>query len=220
MVKWSIVMFGLAALLTVLSAAQSGPQVRVVDLTNTVPNLAEWKVTASGAGGPAGTRPMPPSYVPVAIHLSNCALRNGKFYFSVEIENNRKVEAQIPISMNSKLFDHQGTIRFRQLLLLLGKAANPQDATTFKKDPRFPEFTLLGDQSVPGTLAVVAPGERLVLRLKAEVRWGDQNFDDLRVHVSGFDQTLSPEDDGYREMDTWIPALFAISEANCSESKE
>jgi len=210
----------LAALLVAVSAAQSPRQVQVVDLTDTAPNLAEWKVTASEAGGPVGTRSMPPSYVPVAIHLSNCALRNGRFYFSVEIENNRKVEAQIPISMNSKLFDHQGTIRFRQLLLLLGKAANTQDATTFKKDPRFPEFTLFGDQSVPGTVAVVAPGERLVLRLKAEMRSGDQNFDDLRVHIGGSDQTLSPSGDGYHKMEGWVPALFAISEPNCSESRE
>jgi hypothetical protein len=219
MIKWGMVTSS-AALLVAVSAAQSPRQVRIVDLTNTAPNLAEWKVTASGAGGPVGTSPMPPSYVPVAIHLSNCALRDGKFYFSVEIDNNRKVEALIPISMNSKLFDHQDTIRFRQLLLLLGKAANLQDATTFKKDPRFPEFTLFGDQSVPGTLAVLAPGERLVLRLKSEMRLGDQNFDDLRVHIGGSDQTLSPSGDGYHKMEGWIPALFAISEPNCSESKE
>jgi hypothetical protein len=115
--------------------AQLERQARVVDLTNNAPVSAEWKILTSEAGGPVGRSPMPSSHVPVGIHLTSCALRNEESYFSVEIENNRKVEAQIPISMNSKLFDRKGTIRFRELLLLLGKAANTQDATTFKNDP-------------------------------------------------------------------------------------
>lgn len=194
-------------------------QARVVDLTNDSPSVAEWKIVASEAGGPIGTRPMPPSHVPVTVHLTSCAVRKSGFYFSVEIENNRKLEVQVPISMNSKIFDRKGTIRFRELLIRLGTATNTQDATTFKNDPRFTEIMLFGDQSVPGTIVVLAPGERLVLRLKLDVPPKDQDLRSLRVHLGGSDATLSTNGDGYRKRETWIPALFAISEPNCSESE-
>lgn len=201
------------------SAAQSLERIRVVDLTNITPNLAEWKIVASGAGGAIGTASMQPSYVPATVHLTDCIVGNAEFYFSVEIENNRKLELHVPISMNSKLFDRKGTIRFRELLIRLGTASNTQDASTFKNDPRFTETMLFGDQSVPGTIAVLAPGERLVLRLKSEMQSRDQNLSSLRVHIGGSDATLSPSGDGYRKSETWIPALFAISEPTCSESK-
>lgn len=220
MVKCVIVTFSSVALLIVLSAGQSASQAQVVDLTNTLPDLAKWKIVASEFGGPVGTSPMPSSYVPVAVHLTNCRLRNGEFYFSVEIENNRKLEAQVPISMNSKFFDHKGTIRFRELLIRLGTASNAQDATTFKNDPRFAEITLFGDRSVPPTIAVLAPGESLVLRLKLEPQLPDQNLSNLRVRIDASDETLSPSGDGFRKLGTLIPSLSAISEPNCSESKE
>lgn len=91
--------FSWAALLVVLSGAQSVPKLRVVDLTNAVPDLAEWKIVTSEAGGPVGTSTMPPSHVPVGVHLTNCALQKGGGYFSVEIENNRKLELQVPVSI-------------------------------------------------------------------------------------------------------------------------
>ena len=216
------IMTSSVVLLIALSAAQSAPPppVRVIDLTTAAINPAEWKIIASSAGGPMGTWPVNPSQVPVAVHLTNCALTNGKLYYSIEIENNRAVEARVPISVNSKLFDRKGTIRFRELLIRVGTASNAQDATSFKNDQRFNEVTLFGDQSVPGTDAVVAPGERLVFRLKSDIQSGDRNFSGLRAIISGFDETLSPSRGGYRKTDTWIPALFALSESSCSESTE
>ena len=211
--------FSSATLLIALSAAQLAPHVRVVDLTNTTSNLAEWKIVESGAGGSIGPRPMPPSYVPVTVHLTNCALRNAEFFFSVEIENNRQVEVQVPISMNSKLFDRRGTIVFRELLIQLGTATNTQDPSTFKREPNIGSIMLFGDQSVPGTMALLAPGERLVFRVKSEVPSMHQDLSSLRVHIGGLDATLSPSRDGYSKRETWIPALFAISESTCSESK-
>jgi hypothetical protein len=201
------------------SAAQSPDQTRIVDLTNTTPNPAEWKIVASGTGGPIGTWPVPPSHVPVTVHLTNCAVRNAELFFSVEIENNRKLEVQVPVSMNPKLFDRRGTTAFRELSIQLGTATNTQDPSTFEHDPNLPSIVLFGDQSVPGTIAVLAPGERLVLRLKSEIQPRDQNVSSLRVRIGAFDQTLSPSGDGFRKIGTLIPALFAMSESTCSESK-
>ncbi len=201
------------------SAVQSLERTRVVDLTNATANPAVWKIVASGAGGPIGTWPIPPSHVPATIHLSDCVVGNAEFYFSVEIENNRKLELEVPISMNSKLFDRKGTIRFRELLIRLGTASNTQDATTFKNDPRFNEIILFGDQSVPGTIALLAPEERLVLRLKSEMQSQDKNLSSLRVSIGAFDETLSPSGGGFRKIGTSVPALFTMSEPTCSESK-
>ena len=214
-----LLMFCSAALLIALLPAQSAAQTRVVDLTNAAPDLAEWKIVASGAGGPVGTWPMPPSHVPVTVYLTNCAVRNAALYFSVQIENNRKLEVRVPVSINSKLFDRRGTIEFRELLIQLGTATNTQDPSTFTRDPNSPSIMLFGDQSVPGTIAVLAPGERLVLRLKAEGRFKDEDLSSLRVHIGGSDATFSPSGDGYSKRETWIPALFATSEPTCSESK-
>jgi hypothetical protein len=187
-----------------------------VDLTHTTANPADWKIVESGAGGSVGTWPVPPSHVPVTVHLTNCVMKNAELYFSVEIENNRKLEVQVPISMNSKLFDRRGAIRFRELFIRLGTAGNTEDATTFKNDPRFGEIALLGDQSVPGTIALLAPGERLVLQLKSEIQSKDQDLDSLRVRIGAFDETLSPSGNGFRKIGTLIPALFAMSEPACS----
>ncbi len=219
MFKRGTLMFYSALLLLLLSAPRLAAQVRVVDLTNAVPNLAEWKIIESGFGGSAGTWPMPPSHVPVTARLTNCAVRNAELYFSVEIENNRKLEVRFPVSMNSKLFDRRGTIAFRELSIQLGRATNTKDPSTFKPDPTSPSITLFGDQSVPGTIAVLAPGERLVLRLKSEGLIKNQDLSTLRVQIAGSDTTLSPSDDGYRKRGTWIPALYATSEPTCSESK-
>ena len=209
------------ACLAAASAAQSPDQTRVVDLTNAAPNPGQWRIVESRSGGPIGTlaRPVPPPYVPVTVHLTNCAVGNAGFYFSVEVENNRDLEVQVPVSMNSKLFDQRGTIAFRELLIQLGTATNAQDPSTFKRDPNLPSIVLFGDQSVPGTMAVLAPGERLVLRLKSEVQSKHQELTSLRVHIGGSDATLSPSGDGYRKNEMWIPALFAMSEPPCSESK-
>ncbi len=201
------------------SPSQPPDQTRIVDLTNTNPKPAEWKIVASGTGGPIGTWPVPPSYVPVTVHLTDCAVRNAGLFFSVDIENNRKLEVQVPLGMNPKLFDRRGTIVFTELSIQLGTATNTQDLSTFVRDPNLPSIVLFGDQSVPGTIAVLAPGERLVLRLKSEIQSRDQNLSSLRVRIGAFDETLSPSGDGFRKIGTLIPALFAMSEPTCSESK-
>ena len=207
-----------AALLVATSAAQLSAQARVVDLTDTTPNLPEWKIVASVAGGSI-VGPVPPSHVPVTVLLTSCTVRNAEFFFSVEIKNNRKSEVQIPVSMNSKLFDRRGTITFRQLLIQLGTATNAQDPSTFKRDPALPSIILFGDQSVPGTFAALGPGENLILRLKSEIRSANQDVRGLRVQIGGSDATLSPKGGGYSKSETWVPALFAISEPACSGPK-
>src|SRR6266566_1948710 len=214
-----ILIFLLTELLVALSPAHIFAQVRVVDLTNTTPNPAEWNIVASEAGGPIGTWPVPPSHIPVTVHLTNCAVRNGGLFFSVEIENNRTLEVQVSVSMNSKLFDRRGTIVFRELLIQLGTATNTQDPSTFKREPSLPSIVLFGDQSVPGTIAVLAPGERLVFRMKSQVPSMHQDLSGLRVHIGGSDAMLSPSGDGHKKSEMWIPALFAISEPTRSESK-
>jgi hypothetical protein len=219
MLNRGILMFCSAALLIVLLPAQLAAQGRVVDLTNTAPNLAEWKIVASEAGGPVGTWPMPPSYLPVTVHLTNCVVRNAELYFSIQIQNDRKLEVQVPVSMNSKLFDRRGTITFRELLIRLGTATNTRDLTTFKIGSGFAEIMLFGDRSVPGTIAVLAPGERLVLQLKSQAWPKDQDLSSLRVNIAGSDARLSPSGDGYTKREIWIPALFATSESTCSDSK-
>lgn len=207
------------ALYVATSAPRLAAQARVVYLTKASPNLAEWKIVASEAGGPVGTSPMPPSYVPITLHLTDCAVRDAGIYFSVEIDNNRKSEVQVPVSVNSKLFDRRGTIAFRELLIHLGTATNVEDVSTFKNDPNLTTITLFGDPSVPGTISVLAPGERLLLRLKSEAQAKNQDLSSLRVNSGAFDVMLSPSGDGYKKRETWIPALFAISESTCCKSK-
>jgi hypothetical protein len=58
-----------------------------------------------------------------------------------------------------------------------------------------------------------------VLRLKSEIQSGNQGFNSLRVRIAGTDETLSPSGDGFRKIGTMVPALSAISEPTCSESK-
>src|ERR1051325_6757267 len=136
MCKQMILTLLLSAFLVSLPAAQmEAAKTRVVDLTRTTANPADWKIMESRVGGSIGTWPVPPSYVPVTVHLTNCVMKDAELYFSVEIENDRKLEVQVPISMNSKLFDHRGVIQFRELFIRLGTAGNTEDATTFKNDP-------------------------------------------------------------------------------------
>jgi len=205
-----------------LILAASGPylagQVRVVDLTNTPPNRADWKIVASEAGGSLGSSQTPPSYVPVTVHLNNCAVRDSVFYYSVEIENSRKLELKVPVSLNSKLFDQRGTITFRELLIRLGTVTNIQDPSTFQSD--LAPIELFGDQSVPGTLVVLAPGERLLLRLKSEAAHKAQELRSLLVNIGASDVTLSPGEDGYRKKEIWIPAFRAKSESSCLEPEQ
>lgn len=194
-----------------------GAQVRFVDLTSASPNLAEWKIVSSEASGSVGPSP---SHVPVSVRLLDCTVNNSDLYFSVEIYNDRKLDVQVPVSVNAKLVDHQGTITFRQLLIRLGTATDTQDASTFKADPHLGSIDLFGDQSVPGTVEVLAPGERLLLRLKVELRSKAQERRDLRVHIGALDTILSPTDAGFREAESWVPALSVNSEPAACGSKQ
>jgi hypothetical protein len=206
------------ALLLVAWVPHLATQTRVVDLTNAIPNPAQWKIVASEAGGPVGTRPLPPSHVPVTLGLTDCLLRNGHLSFFVEIYNNRDVEVLVPLSMNSRIFDRPGTIEFRELLIRLGTATNAQDAITFKHDSRFDGITLFGSQSVPSTIAILAPGGRLLLRLKSEARIKGEDIGSMRASIGAFDVSLAPSGEGYRKRETWVPALSAISEPTCASN--
>jgi hypothetical protein len=206
-----------ALLLIHLLTSSLAAQERVVDLTSAVPDLAEWKIVASGAGGSLGSSSPPPSQKPVALHLTKCAVKDTELFISVEIENNRKVEMPIPISPNSKLFDHPGIIEFRELLIQIGTATNTQDPSIF--NPKLPEIILFGHQSIPNTMALLAPGEHLVLLLKSKAPPEDQDLGSLRAHIGGFDVTLSPSKQGYSKRSTWIGSLSAISESTCSANR-
>jgi hypothetical protein len=210
-------MFLWAALLIALSASPLSAQKRVVDLTNAASDLAEWKIVASGAGGSLGSSSPPPSHQPVTLHLTKCAVKDKEFFFSVEIENNRKVEIQIPISMNSKQFDHAGTISFTELLIRLGTATDIQDPSTFNQ--KLPSVELFGSQSVPSTMALLAPGEHLVLHLKSKGPSKDQDISSLHARIGGVEVTLTPRPLGYAKNSTWINALSANSESPCSANR-
>ncbi|MGA9628318.1 MAG: hypothetical protein WBL65_17725 [Bryobacteraceae bacterium] len=202
-----------------LTLPSLGAQVRVVDLTGATPILAGWNIVASEAGGSVGTGPTPPSHVPVTVLLTACSIRNAELYFSVEIQNNRAVEVQIPVNTSSKPLDRPGTIAFRELLIGLGTATNTADPSTFKEDLAIQSIELFGNQAVAGTTAVLAPGERLLLLLKTQAPPKGRDLSALRVRIGGFDATLVPSGAGYRKSDLWVPALSAVSEPGCSDSK-
>jgi hypothetical protein len=151
--------------------------------------------------------------------LTACAIRNAELYLSVEIQNNRAVEVEIPVNTSSKLLDHSGTITFRELLVQVGTATSAGDPSTFQKDLAIPSIELFGSQAVAGTIAVLAPGERLLLRLKTQAPPRDWDLSTLRVRIAGFDATLVPSGAGYRESELFVPALFVTSEPGCPGPK-
>jgi hypothetical protein len=198
------------------ATTQPSSQARTVDLTGGVPDLAKWKILSSVSGGSIGAFPRPPSQVPVTLHLADCAAGDSDFGFTLEIENSRSLEIQIPISLSSKPFDHPGAIGFRELVIDLGTVTNADSAQMFRRDSRLASITLFGDQSVPGTIVVLAPGERLILRLRAAARSKVPDLASLRVEIGAFDTTLSPTGNGYHEAETIVPALWATSEPTCA----
>ena len=184
----------------------------VVDVTTSPVYLPEWRIVSSAYAGSIPGWPSPASQVPVTIHLIGCEeVKSAKLRCSIGIENNRKVNAEIPISVNATRFYKKERISFRELLIELGCVRDVNDDSTFEKDPKIEMFTLFGNRSVPGTIRVLAPGERLILRFSTDVRSGHQKVNELRARIGGNDVILSPNQDGYDEVKTNIPALFATS---------
>jgi hypothetical protein len=206
-------------LFTILAVLFAGvhlaAQGRIIDLTSSTPELADWKITSSRVGGSIGVWPLPQSHKPVTVRLSDCAIRGSDLYFSLEIVNARALELLVPVSTSSKRLDHPGPIAFTQLWIALGTAPKSPDQAKFLKDPNLPSIMLFGDKSIPNTTAALAPGERLMLHLKEHLPPHNPDPESLRVQIAGDDVTLSPDGGGYSQSETWIPALFATSEPGC-----
>jgi hypothetical protein len=196
-----------------------GAQTSVVDLTGAPANRAHWKIVESRSGGSIGAWPKPASQTPVAVHVTGCVVRDEALYFSVEVDNDRELEVEVPISMDSTLFDGRDTITFRELQINLGSAGD--DGRGFMSNPAIEPVELFGDHSVSGTTRTLAPGDRLILRLRTGARPGHRELVNLRARVAGSDVTLSPNGAGYDQSRTWIPALFTTSQpASCSPEPE
>lgn len=195
--------------LLLLSLFQSGAPTSSIDLTSVIVKPATWRIVSSESGGAIGVWPHPASQVPVTLHLDSCTLKGEDLYVDIVIVNNRELEVQIPISLDSEPFDRKETVAFRELVLSLGTLVGDEGA--FRADLGVQPVTLFGSSALPGTLRVIAPGGQLIVRLKTHVRPDHRDPDKLHAQIAGFEVSLSPDGEGYKEARTWIPTLFAIS---------
>lgn len=189
-----------------------GSQGKVVDLTRAVPEPAEWKIVENRSAGNIGTGPQPPEQKKVTVRLVHAHTSGEDLYFSIEIYNDRQLELEVPISLSSSLLENSGSpIRFRELFVSLGDQPD-EDPISFKYSLSVKPISLFGSRSVPGTLELLSPGERITIHLKAELQ-SDVTADlgKLRVRISGYDVQLTPVTGGYKEFRTNVLALFATS---------
>lgn len=210
-------MFGSPQVFALLWLA--GAQTSVVDLTGALANRPHWKIVDSRSGGPIAAWPKPASQIPVAVRMTGCVVRDAALYFTVEIDNDREFDVEVPISMDAALFDGRDAITFRELQINLG--TDEDDGRGFRTEPALDPVELLGNRSIPGTIRTLAPGDRLMLRLRTGVRLGHRELGNLRAQAAGSDVKLSPHGAGYDQNRVWIPALFATSQpTSCSPKPE